>query len=79
VENAQPVGVALRESITGSNAGDFAVTGGTCAAALGAKASCTYIMTFTPGAAGARMATLSVMASPDLLSPHNVSLTGTGS
>jgi len=78
VENAQPVGVARRESINGSNAGDFAVSG-TCAAALGAKASCTYIMTFTPGAAGARTATLSVTASPDLLSPHNVSLTGTGS
>ena len=79
VKNAQPVGVALSESITGSNAGDFAVTGGTCGAALGAKASCTYIVKFTPGAAGARTATLSVTASPDLLSPHNVSLHGTGS
>jgi len=79
MKNAQPVEVALSKSITGSNAGNFAVTGGTCAAALEAKASCTYIVTFTPGAAGARTATLSVTASPDLLSPHNVSLSGTGS
>jgi hypothetical protein len=79
VKNAQPVEVALSESITGSNAGDFAVRGGTCAAALAAKASCTYIVTFTPGATGARTATLSVTASPDLLSPHNVSLSGAGS
>ncbi len=78
VKNAQPVEVALSESITGPNAGDFAVTGGTCAAALAAKASCTYIVTFTPGAAGARAAALSVMASPDLLSPHDVRLTGSG-
>ena len=78
VKNAQPVEVALSESITGPNAGDFAVTGGTCVAALAAKASCTYIVTFTPGAAGARAAALSVTASPDLLSPHDVSLRGAG-
>ena len=78
VRNAQPLEVALSEDITGSNGGDFAVTGGTCAAALEAKASCTYIVTFTPGAAGARTATLSVTASPDLQSPHDVSLSGTG-
>jgi hypothetical protein len=78
VKNAQPVGVVLSKSITGSNAGDFAVTGGTCTSTLGAKARCTYIVTFTPGTAGALAATLSVTAKPDLLSPHNVSLTGTG-
>ncbi len=79
VKNAQPVEVALSKSITGSNAGDFAVTGGTCSGTLAPKASCNYIVTFTPGAAGARTATLSVTASPDLLSAHAVSLTGTGS
>ena len=79
VKNAQPVGVALSKSITGTNAGNFAVTGGTCSSELAAKASCTYIVTFTPGAAGARSATFSVTASPDLLGPHNVSLSGTGS
>ncbi|MGA7620778.1 choice-of-anchor D domain-containing protein [Candidatus Binatus sp.] len=79
VRNAQPVEVALSKSITGSDVGDFAVTGGTCAATLEAKASCSYIVTFTPRAAGPRTATLSVTASPDLLSPHAVSLTGSGS
>jgi hypothetical protein len=79
VKNAQPVRVALSESITGTNAGDFAVTGGTCSGTLAAKAKCTYIVTFTPGATGARSATLSVTASPDLLSPHDVSLAGTRS
>ncbi len=78
VKNAQPVEVALSESITGTNAGDFAATGGTCSGTLGAEASCTYIVTFAPGAAGARTATLSVTAGPDLQSPHNVSLSGTG-
>jgi len=79
VKNPQPVGVALSKSITGTNPGNFAVTGGTCSSQLAAKKSCTYIVTFTPGAAGARSATFSVTASPDLLGPHNVSLSGTGS
>jgi len=78
VKNAQPVGVALSKSITGTNAGNFAVTGGTCSSNLAAKANCTYIVTFTAGAAGARSATFSVTASPDPLGPHNVSLLGTG-
>ncbi|MGO9508251.1 MAG: choice-of-anchor D domain-containing protein [Mycobacterium sp.] len=79
VDNAQPMEVTLSNSITGSNAGDFAVTGGTCSGTLAAKGSCTYIVTFTPAADGARAARLSVTASPDLQSPHNVSLSGTGS
>ena len=72
--------VTLSNSITGSNAGDFAVTGGTCSGTLAAKGSCTYIVRHSPPAAdGARAARLSVTASPDLQSPHNVSLSGTGS
>ncbi len=79
VENAQPTEVTLSGSITGSNAGDFAITGGTCSGALAASTSCTYVVTFAPAADGARAARLSITASPDLLSPHDVSLTGTGS
>jgi hypothetical protein len=79
VKNAQPVAVTLSEIITGTDASYFTVTGGTCAATLAAKASCTYIVTFTPVLGVERTATLSVTASPDLLSPHNVSLAGTGS
>jgi hypothetical protein len=58
------------------------VTGaGTCGATLaGGGASCTYTMTFTPSIVGAEGATLAVSAgSSDTASPHNVTLTGTGS
>ena len=79
VKNEQPVAVTLSESITGTNASYFTVTGGTCSGTLAAKASCTYIVTFTPVLGVARTATLGVTASPDLLSPHDVSLSGTGS
>ncbi len=78
VKNEQPVAVDLSQSITGTNAGDFTVTGGTCGGTLAAKSSCTCIVTFMPGGAGARSAMLSVTASPDPQSPHNVSLSGTG-
>ena len=78
VKNNQPVEVALSESITGPNALDFAVTGGTCAASLGAKASCTYVVTFTPAIVGAESATLGVSAVGDPVSPRDVSLRGAG-
>ena len=35
-------------SIGGANAGDFAVTGGTCTGTLAAASSCTYAVSFTP-------------------------------
>ena len=44
--------------VSGPNAGDFAVTGGTCGATLaGGGASCTYILKFTPSIVGAESAT----------------------
>jgi hypothetical protein len=79
VKNEQPVAVTLSQIITGTDASYFTVTGGTCSGTLAAKAKCTYIVTFTPVLGVERTATLSVTASPDLLSPHNVSLAGTGS
>ena len=64
----------------GANAGDFAVTGGTCGASLaGSGAHCTYLLKFTPSIVGAESATLGVSAVGDGASPHNVSLSGTGS
>ena len=63
-------------SVITGNSGDFAVTGGTCSGTLGAKASCTYTMKFTPSIVGAESATLGVSAVGDPASPHNVSLTG---
>jgi hypothetical protein len=46
----------------GAHSGDFAQTGGTCNAgtSVAAGASCTVQLTFTPAAAGARSATLTV-------------------
>lgn len=72
--------VSLSESITGTNASDFAVTGGTCGAMLaGGSAHCTYTLKFTPSIVGGESATLGVSAAGDAASPHDVSLTGTGS
>jgi hypothetical protein len=36
--------------IGAANAGDFSVTGGTCAGTVAATSSCTYAVTFTPRA-----------------------------
>ncbi|HWI51750.1 MAG TPA: S-layer homology domain-containing protein [Symbiobacteriaceae bacterium] len=62
--------------ITGTNAGDFAQTNN-CGGSVAAGASCTINVTFTPGAAGARNAALSVSDNADG-SPHTAALSGTG-
>ncbi len=72
--NHQTQPVTLSESIGGTNAADFSLTGGTCTAPLAAKAVCTITVTFTPGALGTESATLSVADSPDPLSPYTVAL-----
>ncbi len=72
--------VSMSKSVSGTNAGDFAVTGGTCGSTLaGAGASCTYLVKFTPSIVGGESASLGVSAVGDAASPHNVGLTGTGS
>jgi hypothetical protein len=63
-------------SFTGTNPADFAQTH-TCATTLAAGASCTISVTFTPSAAGARSASLSI-ADNAAGSPQTVALTGTG-
>jgi uncharacterized repeat protein (TIGR01451 family) len=66
------------ETITGSNASDFAVAADTCGTnVIAAGANCTIDLTFTPGAAGPRSATLTITDN-GLGSPHTVALTGTG-
>ncbi len=62
---------------TGTNAGDFARTGGTCSTSLATGSSCTIIVVFTPGATGSRSGTLNV-ADSDSSSPQQSSLSGTG-
>ncbi len=74
VTNHQTRTVSLSESFSGTNAVDFAVTGGTCTTTLGAGKACSIIVTFKPGALGTESATLSISDSPDPLSPYMVAL-----
>jgi hypothetical protein len=61
------------ESFSGTNAADFAVTGGgTCGTTLAAMTSCSQKFNFTPGALGTESATLVISDNPDLASPHNI-------
>ena len=83
VYNYGAAAVTLSEGISGTNPGDFAVTGGTCTtlpdgSLAGGSAHCTYLLKFTPSIVGGESATLGVSASGDAASPHNVNLTGTG-
>ena len=75
VNNKQPQTVSLTAGISGPNAADFSITGGTCGATLNAKTSCTIIVTFTPGAIGSESATLTVTPSPDPIGPYTVGFT----
>jgi hypothetical protein len=67
-------------STTGPNAGDFAVTGGTCGGGtVAANSTCTIAITFTPTAGpSAESASIAVSIGSDPTSPHNIALTGTG-
>jgi hypothetical protein len=63
-------------AITGTNFADFAQTT-TCGETLAASANCTFSVTITPGAVGARSASL-VVTDDATGSPHSVTLAGTG-
>lgn len=70
-------------AFSGSNPADFASPSNTCGASIGAGASCTVSVTFTPSVASAESATLVITATitnGGLSSSQafNVSLTGTG-
>ncbi len=64
-------------SITGANAGDFAISSTTCGTSVVAKGSCTITLTFSPTATGLRKATLQV---PNNATPNPITsaLSGTG-
>ncbi len=65
-------------TLTGTNAGDFAISANTCnGATVAINATCSVSVTFTPGAAGSRSASLS-FADDAPASPQAVALTGTG-
>jgi uncharacterized repeat protein (TIGR03803 family) len=89
----QPVGVGVTRQVTltntgtdaialgplgfsGTNAGDFSKTT-TCVTTLSAGAACTVSVTFTPGNAGARSASLQI-GDNALGGPHVVTLSGQG-
>jgi hypothetical protein len=74
VVNHQMQSVNPNESFSGTNAGDFSITGGTCTTTLDALKSCSIIVSFAPGALGAESATLNVADSPDPLSPYTLAL-----
>ncbi|MDX6534153.1 MAG: hypothetical protein QOF68_1897, partial [Gaiellales bacterium] len=64
-------------AVEGTNAADFARSGGTCATTLAPGASCTVDITFTPSAIGPRGASLA-FTSDAAGSPHSTALSGTG-
>ena len=79
VTNNQPVPTSLNALLSGTNPGDFTLTAAsTCGSSLAANSKCSYSITFTPTAKGARAATLVISGNPDLNSPHQVALLGTG-
>ena len=71
-------------TVTGPNAGDFAVDGSDCTVAdLQAGDHCLVAVTFTPGAAGNRTATLqiagNIVGGPATAALHGTGVTGIGS
>ena len=63
-------------AVTGANASDYSQTGN-CGSSIAAGANCTIAVLFTPSAAGARAAALSISDNASG-SPQTVSLSGTG-
>ena len=73
-------GAVLRNFVftfDGANPVDFSVTTPP-AATLALAASKTFVVTFKPGAVGARSATLHIDATGETQNPFNIALTGTG-
>ena len=64
-------------SLASSNAAEFPISGSTCAGSVSAGASCSFNVTFTPAAAGARSTSITVTSS-GVGSPQSVAVSGTG-
>jgi hypothetical protein len=70
------VTLTLPPTFSGLNAGDFSVMGGgTCTSTLGAKSTCTLVVTYAPTALGSEAASMTVTDSPDPLGPYTVAFT----
>jgi HYDIN/CFA65/VesB-like, Ig-like domain/Cep192 domain 4/Galactose oxidase, central domain len=74
VTNLSNAPITLSEAISGANATDFVVGGGTCGATLAGGTACTIAVTYTPSTLGPEDATLTVTDSADPTSPHDVAL-----
>jgi hypothetical protein len=66
-------------AMSGANAGDYSFTSNCTNYVIAAKSSCALSVSFTPGALGARVATLNVQTGGSNSSTVQVSLAGTGS
>jgi hypothetical protein len=77
--NKSPFTLSISSSVSGANAGDFTITGGTCGPSIVGNSSCTIGVKFKPTTAAGESATLTVSVPQDPTSPHNLNLTGTGS
>jgi hypothetical protein len=79
VTNLSGFSLPVSASFTGTNAGDFAVTGGTCGGSASPDSSCTIAVTFTPTGGGSpESASIALSVGSDPASPYSISLTGTG-
>jgi trimeric autotransporter adhesin len=79
LSNQGPGSVTLQQiTLAGAQAADFSLGGGTCVvnAPLAQGASCTLVLAFQPGAAGARNATLHAASSGT--NPPDLALAGNG-
>jgi hypothetical protein len=63
--------------VASSNAAEFAVSASTCTGSIAPGATCSFAVTFTPSAAGARTAALTV-TSTGVGSPQTIALSGNG-
>jgi hypothetical protein len=79
VANKSQFTISIGSSISGANAPDFTISGGTCGPSLAGNASCTIGVKFKPATTTSESATLSVSVPQDPTSPRQVTLTGTGS
>ncbi len=80
LSNEGPGAVTLQQlTLSGAQAADFSLGGGTCAvgASLAQSATCTVTIAFQPGAVGARAAALQIVSSGT--NPPDVALSGNGS
>ena len=78
VSNRQTNAVTLKNYLSGPNASDFTITGGSCGSTLAAKTSCLVDVTYKPGVLSAESAQLNVSDKPDSLDPYAISFNVAG-